>query len=230
MRRFPTRDWSYVGWHYKLIHATGGRLNNRLLVRAKGLENLPREAGFLYAANHTSWWDPIVLQTTTPRPVNWLAKKEMMNNAFNRWFFFDRGGCIPVDRKSSNPEALAAATQALRDGRIIGIFPEGTRQVGELGPTKTGVARLAMEAPAPVVPAALATDLFWPAGQSAPNLREPIYLNVGAPIHLKGNPRDADEARHGTDQVMEVIRALLDEARAARDAGEKWARPEEIVR
>ena len=217
-RRLPTRDWAYVGWHYKALHALAGP-HNRLWVRAKGLERLPREEGFLYAANHTSWWDPIALQTTAPRPVNWLAKKEMTRSRFNRWFFFDKGGCIPVDRDSRNPQAFAAAVRALHDGRVIGIFPEGTRHVGKLGPAKTGVARLAMEAGAPVVPTAILSDRFWPAGRKAPDLREKVWLHVGEPMWLKG------DAREQTDRVMAAIQRLLDEARAARDAGEKWPAP-----
>ena len=219
MKRFPTPDWSFVGWHYRALHVLGSPLHNRIVVRAKGLESLPREEGFVYAGNHTSWWDPIVLQITAPRPVNWLAKKEMMGNAFNRWFFFDKGGCIPVDRNTKNPEAFAAAVKALHDGRIIGIFPEGTRHVGELGPTKTGVARLAMEAKAPVVPVGILSDRFWPAGHRVPDLREDVYLNVGQPMWLKGEPREE------TDRVMAAVRALLGEAKAARARGEKWPRP-----
>jgi 1-acyl-sn-glycerol-3-phosphate acyltransferase len=225
MRRARTTDWSYVGWHYKALHVVGHPLHNRIWVRAKGLGNLPAEEGFLYAGNHTSWWDPIVLELTTPRPVNWLAKKEMMSSAFNRWFFFDKGGCIPVDRNARNPEAFAAAAQALRDGRIIGIFPEGTRFVGELGPFKTGVARLAMEAGAPIVPVAIATDRFWPTGRTFPRLGQRVYLNAGAPIRLAGDPHDADAVKAGTDRVRAAIDALLKEARAARDAKAKWAAP-----
>jgi 1-acyl-sn-glycerol-3-phosphate acyltransferase len=200
-------------------------LHNRVWVRAKGIENLPREEGFLYAGNHTSWWDPIVLQLTTPRPVNWLAKKEMMGNAFNRWFFFDKGGCIPVDRNARNPEAFTAAAQALRDGRIIGIFPESTRHMGALGPFKTGVARLALEANAPIVPAALATDTFWPIGHKLPRLGQRVYLNVGTPIRLQGDPHDAKVVHDGTERVRAAIEVLLAEARAARDAKAKWATP-----
>lgn len=225
MKRARTPDWGFVGWHYKALHALGGPLHNRILVRAKGLENLPGVEGFLYAANHTSWWDPIVLQTTSPRPVNWLAKKEMMRSRFNRWFFFEKGGCIPVDRNARNPEAFAAATQALRDGRCIGVFPEGTRYAGELGPAKTGVARLAMASGAPVVPAALLTDRFWGPGRKLPKLTETVWLNVGAPFRLKGDPASPEDARRGTDEVMAAIGALLDEARRARDARERWARP-----
>lgn len=217
MRKLPTSDWDHVGWHYKFIHAVAPPLHNKLVVRAHGLENLPKSGGFLYAGNHTSWWDPIVLQVTTPRPVNWLAKKEMMRNRFNRWFFFDKGGCIPVDRNSKNPEAFAAAVHALHQGRIIGIFPEGTRHAGKLGPSKTGVARLALEAGAPVVPVGILSDRFWGPGKKVPDLRQRIHLHVGKPMMLEGDPKSASDARRETDRVMDAIAALLDEARAARE-------------
>ncbi|HWG89603.1 MAG TPA: lysophospholipid acyltransferase family protein [Candidatus Thermoplasmatota archaeon] len=225
MRRLKTPDWQYVGWHYKAIHLLGPPWHNRLWVRAKGMENVPKEDGFLFAANHSSWWDPILLQCSIGRPVNWLAKKEMMNNRFNKWFFFDKGGCIPVDRNSRNPEAFTAAVKALHDGRVIGIFPEGTRYVGKLGPAKTGVARLAMESGKPVVPTAILSDRFWPPGRAVPKLTQRIWLNVGEPFHLKGDPLNPEDAKRGTAEVMAAIEHLLQEARAARDAKVKWKAP-----
>ena len=222
MPRLKTPDWDYVGWHYKALHVAGAPWHNRLWVRAKGLDNLPAQGGFVYAANHTSWWDPILLQITAPRPVNWLAKKEMMGNRFNKWFFFDKGGCIPVDRNGKNPEAFAAAVQALHDGRIIGIFPEGTRYKDKLGPTRTGVARIALESGAPVVPAAILSDRFWGPGMKVPDLTEPLYLNVGEPMKLQGDPKDPDAARRETDRVMARVWDLLHEAKVARSRGERW--------
>jgi 1-acyl-sn-glycerol-3-phosphate acyltransferase len=225
VRRLPTHDWSYVGWHYKAIHILGPPWHNRLWLRGRGFENVPDEGGFLFAGNHTSWWDPIVLQTSIGRPVNWLAKKEMMNNRFNKWFFFDKGGCIPVDRNAKNPDAFYAAAQALRDGRVIGIFPEGTRHVENRGPPKTGVARLALEADAPIVPVGILTDRFWPAGRKVPDLTERIYVNVGAPMRFSGDAADPKVVRDVTDQVMARVAELLDEARDARERGEKWPAP-----
>lgn len=221
MRRLSTSDWEFVGWHYKALHAAASPLHNKLWIRAKGMENLPASGGFLYAGNHTSWWDPIALQVTTARPINWLAKKEMMNNAFNRWFFFDKGGCIPVDRNSKNPEAFTAAVRALHDERIIGIFPEGTRHHEKLGRARTGVARLALEAHAPIVPVGIASDAFWSKGKSMPNLAKKIYLNVGKPITLA----PGTSAQDGTDRVMDAIWDLLVDAREARDAKAKWPVP-----
>lgn len=216
MARAP--EWDHVGWHYGLLHAAAPA-HNRLLLRSRGTEHIPPEGGCVLAANHTSWWDPVILRGLTRRPVYLLAKSELLSSRFNRWFFFEKGGCIPIDRDTRNPQALAAATAALQEGRIIGLFPEGTRHVGDLGPAKTGVARLAMSADVPVIPIAVLTDRFWPPGRRLPDLREPVYIRVGEPMRLAG------DARAETERVMDRIRVLLDEARKARDAGERWSLP-----
>ncbi len=228
MRRLPTSDWSFVGWHYKAVHRVSNLHNRFLPVRARGVENTPRSGGFIYAGSHASWWDPIVLQMSIGRPVNWLAKKELMDaSRFNKWFFFDRGGCIPVDRHArGNVDAFSAAAQAIADDRVIGIFPEGTRNpTPTLLPGKTGVARLALLTGAPVVPAAILTHEFWPRGRRLPRFGNPIYLNVGEPMRFEGDASDATLARKITDDVMARIATLSAEARAARDADERWARP-----
>ncbi len=225
MRRLPTEDWDHVGWSYKGTYAGASPWHNPLWIRAQGQDRVPETGGVILACNHTSWWDPIILMLTVRRPVCWLAKKEMMNNRFNKWFFFDRGGCIPVDRNARNPQALTAATAALRGGRIIGIFPEGTRNVGKIGPAKAGVARLAFESGVPVIPVALLTDRFWPRGRALPNILERTYVNFGEPISLKGDPQDAAAAREATDQIMREISKLHAEAVEAREKKLPWKTP-----
>jgi 1-acyl-sn-glycerol-3-phosphate acyltransferase len=156
--------------------------------------------------------------------VHYLAKHSVAVGPISRNFVFQGGGAIPVDRNTRNPEAYKAAVAALRDGQVVGIFPEGTRHVGELGPFKTGVARLALEANVPVIPAAFATDKFWPPGKKVPDLRETAYINVGAPRRFEGDPHDEATVRKVTDDVMADIQRLLDEAKAARDAKAPWPR------
>ena len=247
MRKWPTPDWRFVGWHYHAMHAFAHPWHNPLLVRGKGLENLPRAGGFVYAANHTSWWDPIVMAAVLGRPVCFLGKKEVFRGPFTRWFF-GRGGVIPVerhwekktarpgddaqgrvgipvDRNARNPEAMTAALQALRDGRVVGIFPEGTRHAGRLGPARPGVARLALQAGVPVVPAGILSDRFWGPGRKVPRLTEKVRINVGKPLTLQGDPDDPEAWRRGTERVMSAVDALLNEAWLARERGEKWKVP-----
>jgi 1-acyl-sn-glycerol-3-phosphate acyltransferase len=217
-------DWKSVGWSYKGLHRLAYAWHNKLLARTKGHENLALEGAFIYAGNHTSWWDPILMAAALRRPVHYLAKHSVAKNALAKEFFFRGGGAIPVDRNTRNPEAYNAAIRALREGQVVGIFPEATRHVGELGPAKTGVARLALEAGVPVIPAAFATDRFWPPGKKVPDLRETVYINVGAPMRFTGDGRDDATARKVTDEVMAEIGRLLSEAKAARDRKEPWPR------
>lgn len=224
MKRWRTPDWRYLSWHYRALHVIAQPWHNPLFVRAKGIENVPREGGFLFASNHTSWWDPIVMAASVGRPVNFLAKKSLFKGPASRWFF-GGGGCIPVDRESRNPEAMAQALQALRDGRVIGIFPEGTRHVGKLGPARPGVARLALQAGVPIVPAGILSDRFWGPDRKLPRVTEKVRFNVGRPIRLSGDADDPEALRMGMDQVMSAIDALLNEAWLARQRGEKWTSP-----
>lgn len=224
MKRWRTPDWRHVGWHYKAMHAFARPWHNPLFVRGRGIENVPREGACILAANHSSWWDPIVLGACVGRPVCYLGKREVFRGPFTRWFF-GRGGVIPVDRNARNPDAMAKALEALRVGRVIGVFPEGTRHVGRLGPARPGAARLALQSGAPVVPAAILSDRFWGPGRKLPRLTERVWLNVGEPMRVKGDAADPTQARAATDEVMAAIRALLDEARAARDAKARWVPP-----
>lgn len=236
--RIPGPDWERVGFHYKFLQSLSGLQNRALRVRARGLEHVPRGGGVLIAANHCAYWDGILLQTAIGRPVGMLVKRELFNTRFGAWFFGD-GGAIPVDRDGArNPQALDAAQRAIGDGRIVAVFPEGRRSggresegppfmqagpVGVLSP-KSGIGRLALATGAPVVPIAILTDRFWPRGRKLPDLREPIYMNAGPPITYEKD--DAPEApRRIAQDLMLRVGALLEEAHAARERGEKWARP-----
>lgn len=224
--RIDGPDWGYVEWHYALLHKLAP-IQNRPLVRMRGQEHLPRAGGFVYASNHWTWWDPIVLQGSIGRPVNWLAKKDILESRFGAWFF-GKGGCIPVDRDAArNPDAVKAALDALANGRIVGIFPEGNRGDGtaKLREPRAGVARLAMASGAPVVPVGVLTDRFWPKGTRFPDLREVIYVNVGEPMTIRGDPADSKAAIEAARGVMDRIGVLLDEARAARERNERWPSP-----
>lgn len=224
VKRWPTPDWAYLSWHYRALHILAQPWHNPLFVRAKGIENVPREGGFVFAANHTSWWDPIILGASIGRPVNFLGKREVFKGRFTRWFF-GGGGVIPVDRNSRNPDALKQALDALRQGRVIGVFPEGTRHVGKLGPARPGAARLALQSGCPVVPAGILSDRFWGPGTKVPHVTEKVRIHVGRPIRLAGDPEDPDAWRKGTEQVMGAIDALLNEAWLARERGETWSAP-----
>lgn len=224
MKRWKTPDWQHLSWHYRALHVFAQPWHNPLFVRAKGLENIPREGPFLFVGNHSSWWDPIILAASVGRPVNFMGKKEVFKGPFTNWFF-GRGGVIPVDRSSRNPEAMAKALEALQQGRVIGVFPEGTRHVGKLGPARPGVAKLAMRSGAPIVPAGILSDRFWGPDRKVPRLTERVRLNVGKPMRIEGDPEDPAAVAKAMDQIMSAVDQLLNEAWLARQRGEKWKTP-----
>jgi len=187
----------------------------RLLFRPKavGLENVPAEGPALIAANHVSPLDTVLLPLVVPhRQVYFLAKAEYFQSWKTRWFF-KGAGTIPVRRGGpDSTAALHAAIEALREGKLIGIFPEGTRSPdGRMYRGRTGAARIALAAGVPVIPAALiGTFQAMPKGAKLPKPRQ-IEVRFGNPLRFDDvatEKPDRDRLRAVTDRVMEAIRAL----------------------
>src|SRR5216683_1320855 len=126
--------------------------------RAEGTENVPREGPAIIASNHLSFSDHFFGPLPLPRKVIFLAKAEYftgrgLKGLISRAFIGGVGG-IPVDRTGgeAGERALRTGLRVLSAGRLLGIYPEGTRTPdGRLYRGKTGVARLALESGAPVI-------------------------------------------------------------------------------
>lgn len=175
--------------------------------------------------------DSLFLPVMTRRRVSFLAKQEYFTGRGLRGrakAAFVRGtGLIPLDRDDADAAAaaLAAGARAVRGGMLLGVYPEGTRSPdGRLYRGKTGVARLAMDTRAPVVPVAMVgTDRVQPIGHVRPRLAR-VGVRIGAP--LQPPVPDADPAveqhqvREFTERVMAAIAALSGQQRADVDAAE----------
>src|SRR5947208_687432 len=182
----------------------------RLLYRPKpvGLENIP-EGPAILAANHQSFLDDVLLPLVVPhRKVVFLGKEEYFRKWYLRWFF-KGAGVIPVRREQSSASqaALDAGVGALREGKLIGIFPEGTRSPdGRLYRGKTGVARMALEAGVPVIPCVMVnTDTIQPAGRRFPRLRPRPGVRFGKALDFsryEGMSGDRFVERSMTDEIM----------------------------
>src|SRR5919205_406014 len=123
-------------------------------VRRLGREHIP-SGGVILAANHRSFLDPFVIGCCLPRPIYFVAKRELFKNPIIGWFL-NCMGAFPVRRGESDEESVATALALLERGQAVVIFPEGTRiRSGSLGRPKRGVGRLALQSGAPVVPIAL---------------------------------------------------------------------------
>ncbi|MGF7185016.1 1-acyl-sn-glycerol-3-phosphate acyltransferase [Desulfitispora alkaliphila] len=125
-------------------------------VEVKGLENIPEKGPVVLIANHISLWDPVVLSYAIPkRQVYYMAKEELFKIPLLS-FVIKRLGAFPVKRGKGDRQAMKMANNILEEGKILGLFPEGTRSTtGELKPFQTGAAMLALKANNTIIPTAL---------------------------------------------------------------------------
>lgn len=129
------------------------KLFHRLSVVATG-DPLPPSGGCILASNHRSGLDPVVLSLATKRRIRFLMAREYYEMPLLNWLFRSLG-CIPVNRDGKDLRAIQQAIRALREGQVIGIFPQGgIRREGEPESGSPGVALLCLRASVPVVP-------FW---------------------------------------------------------------------
>jgi 1-acyl-sn-glycerol-3-phosphate acyltransferase len=185
----------------------------RLMFRPKvtGLENIPASGPALLAANHVSFLDDLMLPLVVPkRKVVFLAKADYFDKWYLRWFF-KGANVIPVRResKSASEAALNTGVTALRDGQLVGIFPEGTRSPdGRLYRGKTGVARMALEARVPVIPVGLVgTYEAMPYDRKMPKPGR-VEIRFGKPLTFERHyevPTDRFVLRSVTDEIMYEI-------------------------
>jgi 1-acyl-sn-glycerol-3-phosphate acyltransferase len=119
-------------------------------VRVHGSAQVPTRGPVIFASNHVGVIDGPLLAIFAPRPVHVLTKVEMFRG-FLGWFLW-RSGQVPLDRFNPDPRAVKVCVKALRDGRAIGIYPEGSRGAGDLERFHRGAAYLALVSGAPVVP------------------------------------------------------------------------------
>jgi 1-acyl-sn-glycerol-3-phosphate acyltransferase len=171
-------------------------------LRARGLENLPRSGGFVLAANHTSNFDPWALgMPLFPRRwLRFMAKSELY------WWplrhVLDAGGAFPVQRGGGDVQAIEKAVELVRAGEVVVMFPEGTRQRKGLrkkweARPHTGAARIAHEAGAPLVPAAIrGTERLARLG--------PLRVAYGPPIEASADSHET------TERLMDEIRRLYE--------------------
>ncbi len=200
-------------------------------VRVEGRRNVPRKGPVILACNHQSFIDSIFLPLCVPRRVTFVAKAEYFENRKTAWFF-RAVGMIPLKRDggSASERALAAAREVLMAGGVLGIYPEGTRSPdGRLYRGHTGVARLAMQCGAPVIPVAqFGTAEVQPIGVVRPKVFKPVRLKMGRPIEIPARdpgdpPLQAEDLRRCTDAIMAAIADLSGQERvdcyARRDRG-----------
>jgi len=183
--------------------------------KVKGLRHVPATGPLIIASNHLSFSDSIFMPLVVPRKVTFLAKSEYFTSPGPKGLLkkltFIALGQVPVDRSGGrrSEAALITGLQVLAEGKCIGIYPEGTRSPdGRLYKGRTGIARLAIESGAPIVPVAMFnTEKIQPTGQVVPNIKR-VGMTFGEPMYFDGDSTDLQYLREVTDIIMKRIQEL----------------------
>jgi 1-acyl-sn-glycerol-3-phosphate acyltransferase len=177
-------------------------------LRARGVENLPAEGGFVLACNHVSSFDPwpLGLPLWPKRQLRFMAKSELY------WwpltYILNGAGAFPVRRGQRDTQAIETAIELVRAGHPVAMFPEGTRRRKGLvkkfeARPRSGAARIALEANVPLVPAAVAgTDGLMRFRRVRTAYGRPVEIDDLRGVEI------ADAAKEATDRLMERILEL----------------------
>ena len=172
---------------------------------AFGADRVPATGGLVYAINHLHWIDIPVVGVLSPRNIDYVAKVEAMKypgvGDFIRQF-----GTIAVRRGESDRDAVRMMREAARNGRVVGLFVEGTRQKsGRPGQAQPGAAMVALQEDVPTMPIAIYGSQFWRVGNF-----QPCSVAFGAPLTFPGLQRNGRGYREATVEIERRINVLFD--------------------
>jgi len=185
----------YIGWPVRLFTRA----------RAFGLENVPKTGGVVYAINHLHWIDIPLVGLLSPRTVWFVAKAEAANYPVAGGFL-RLHGAIAIHRGESDREAVRRMREEARDGHVIGLFVEGTRQrTGRPGVAQPGAAMVGMQEAVPIVPVAIYGTQFWKPG----NFRR-CSVAFGEPLRFDDLPKNGKGYRQATAVIERRINELFD--------------------
>jgi 1-acyl-sn-glycerol-3-phosphate acyltransferase len=212
-------------WAVKLVLTPVLRVFYR--VKVEGREHLPARGAAILASNHTAFCDSLFLPAVLRRRLTYVAKSEYFENRRTAWFFRAIGQ-IPLHRGPGSEwrRALDSAAAVLEEGKLFGIYPEGTRSKdGRLHRGHTGVAMLALRTGAPVIPVGIiGTREAQPIGTLVARPFSRITIRFGAPLDFSefaGRDRERLVLRHVTDTVMSEIQRLSGQEYAGRYSSSK---------
>ncbi|MGX7728716.1 lysophospholipid acyltransferase family protein [Rhodococcus sp. 2H158] len=186
--------------------------------KIEGAENIPTDGPAILASNHKAVLDSFFLPLVVRRRITFLAKSEYftgpgLKGRFQRWFF-SAAGQVPIDRTGADAaqDALNAGVRVLSQGKLLGIYPEGTRSPdGRLYKGKTGIARLALQTGVKVIPVAMiGTDEMNPIGSKMWKPAK-VTVRIGEPIdfaRFEGMGGNRFVERTVTDEVMYALMRL----------------------
>ncbi|MCD8219724.1 MAG: 1-acyl-sn-glycerol-3-phosphate acyltransferase [Ruminococcus sp.] len=176
----------------------------------EGRENVPKGTAVIFASNHRSYLDPVLVAMAAPHPFNYIAKEELFQNPVFGTFIRFMGAFPTADAKNPAYDMLTEATHRLEKRRHLTIFPEGTRHTdGKVGRGKSGVCVLAARSGKPVVPVGLVFD------SNNLHFRSRICVRVGKPVYAADYGLDETATPHEMHAmrkaIMDAIRSMVEE-------------------
>lgn len=173
-------------------------------IRIVGKEHIPTDGGVLICANHINVLDPPVVGITSPRPVSFMAKEELFKMPILKKLLPNLNA-FPVKRGMSDREALRKGLSQLKEGHVVGLFPEGTRSKdGEIGKGLAGAGFFALRSDAAVVPCAIIGPY---------KLTKRLKVVYGKPINMAELKERKASAVEVTEIIMNEIKTLSDNHR-----------------
>lgn len=181
--------------------------------KVEGLENIPEKGNYIIAANHSSYFDFFSLVSIWPKRVYFLAGEVF----FKKWWWYPLvklTGQIRVDRDiTDKTESKEKVLFFLKQGRVMGIFPEGTRSSdGNIGKTFTGVAGFALNGKVSVIPVGIkGTYRVMSRHDRFPKFKKVIEIKIGKPMYFEkdyNNKDDKTVLREVTDKIINEIAFL----------------------
>jgi len=183
-------------------------------VRCFGCEKLPEKGPVIICANHKSYWDPILIGAVFKRPVFFMAKKELFKVPLLKQLVTSLHA-FPVNRHNPDRYAINRSLEILKNGRVLGLFPEGTRfrEENDFGKTYNGVALIAFHSNAPLLPVAIfGSNRIMPERAIFPRFPS-IKISVGDILYLRESNFSAEKDKLGkaTEQIVTSIKHLYDD-------------------
>jgi 1-acyl-sn-glycerol-3-phosphate acyltransferase len=174
-------------------------------LRNYGVERVPRQGGVVLALNHFHWLDPVVFGALSPRTIYYMAKVEAHRvpglGQLIRMF-----GTFSVRRGESDREAVRMMRRVVADGRTLGLFVEGTRQLeGVPGEVKPGASMVALQEDVPVVVGAVYGTQAWQLGSF-----DPVSVAWSEPMRFDGLPRNAKGYREASAEIQVELQRQFD--------------------
>lgn len=171
----------------------------------EGREHIPTRKPFIICANHICWLDPLAVGAALPASyrIHFMGKKELFRNFFFA-FVLKKAHAFPVNRQEADYGAIKKALQLLKEGQVLGLFPEGSRsKSGSLQKAFNGAALIANRSGVPIVPILIVGPY---------RIFKPLKLYIGAPFALP--PLNYEHKEEKKEQLNEMSSTIMNHIKA----------------